>query len=267
MLPNVLQGMLNTGADAKPNCMLISNAKRMRFRPSLFAVCLTVATVACLLSLGRWQLHRAAEKQDMLQHHRQGLMQPAHQLPLSDNQGLTVEQYQRVQAQGKFINQHNFLLDNQFYRHRVGYDVITPLQLADGAWVLVDRGWVPMGLSRQNRPKIAEVAGQVSLEGHAYYPSEKTWVLSSVLDNPGQWPLLIEKINTDRLGKLLHHPLYPYIMRLDARSPHGFARDWKIVSMSPAKHHAYALQWFSMAIVVMIIFVGWNVRTANDRET
>jgi cytochrome oxidase assembly protein ShyY1 len=46
------------------------------------------------------------------------------------------------------------LIDNMVKQRKAGYFVITPFALAGGGWVLVNRGWVPLGASRAQRPAI-----------------------------------------------------------------------------------------------------------------
>lgn len=237
----------------------------MVFKPSWFAIFLTLITLFFLLSLGRWQLKRADEKRGMLQQFEQMELAKPTMMPTLKS-AANIVQYQRIRGEGRFINHRNFLLDNQFHQHRLGFNVITPLQLDNGNWVLVDRGWVPMGKSRQQLPGIDAIENAVTIEGRAYYPSNKTWVLSDVLDNRGQWPLIIEKVSIDKLAALLHHKLYPFIIRLNSDVEYGFIRDWKIVSMSPQRHIGYAVQWFTMAFVVLIIFIGWNLKKVERND-
>ena len=62
------------------------------------------------------------------------------------------------------------------------------------------------------------------------------------------------------LRQFLHKFVYPFIIRLDQQQPHGFLRDWPVVSMPPARHYGYAVQWFSMALVVFLIFISLNLK-------
>ena len=59
--------------------------------------------------------------------------------------------------------------------------------------------------------------------------------------------------------------VYPFIIRLDKQDTYGFVREWETVSMLPARHLAYALQWFAMAFVILIIFVALNLKKKNEK--
>ena len=52
----------------------------------------------------------------------------------------------------------------------------------------------------------------------------------------------------------------PYPVRIDDGQPGALAVDWQIVNVSPAKHRGYAVQWFTMAAVLAIIFL---MRSSN----
>ena len=41
----------------------------------------------------------------------------------------------------------------------------------------------------------------------------------------------------------------------DAAAPHGFVRKWQQPVMTPAKHQAYAVQWFSMSAVLCLVWL------------
>jgi hypothetical protein len=64
--------------------------------------------------------------------------------------------YLRVTARGRYDSRHRLLLDNQVRRGRAGYRVLTPLRMeGDPRVLLVDRGWVPLGASRDELPAVA----------------------------------------------------------------------------------------------------------------
>ena len=69
-----------------------------------------------------------------------------------------------------------------------------------------------------------------------------------------------DKINNLLQQKLCSHSpceISPNILLLDESVPGGFKREWHPVIMPPAKHKAYALQWFGMSFVLVIVFIFW----------
>src|SRR5918999_5519037 len=72
----------------------------------------------------------------------------------------------RVVARGRFVDEHTVYLDNKLRRGQPGYEVVTPLRL-DGMHVLVNRGWVHAGRTRETLPEVPVPPGEVRVEGLA----------------------------------------------------------------------------------------------------
>ena len=124
------------------------------FAPPIWAVGLTALGLAAFVSLGYWQLGRAQEKQALLDAFMSGSEDTVDATGLGFD-GLA--RYQRVRLRGAYDPTRQILLDNMpSAAGRPGYRVLTPLQRADGqGWVLVDRGWVPLGATRADLPDVA----------------------------------------------------------------------------------------------------------------
>lgn len=221
---------------------------------------LSACCIGLFMRLGVWQWSRGLEKAAILKRH--GRTHPLKDL----NQGVAVKPGDSVRASGHFDNQHSFLLDNQFYQHRVGFNVLTPLKLENGHWILVDRGWVPAKPNRRDLPDIHPLTGHYTFNGEAYMPSDKARVLSERLDNEGTWPLIIEKVTLTKLSKRLDIELLPFIIRLDKGATFGYTRAWQVVSMPPERHYGYAMQWFTFALVALVLFVYLNVEKKRGGE-
>lgn len=232
---------------------------KYHFKPHWTMVLLTVIAVGLFMRLGFWQLARAHEKQQMLK----AVDVLSKQTPIDWKPSAALpKQYQQVHVKGHFLPTA-LLLDNQYYRHQFGYDVITPLVLDNGQVILIDRGFVPAGQHRQTLPHIDSVNDGIDCIGSAYYPSNKQWVLGPVLDKMNKKLAIIEQIDIPFLREFLHKSIYPFIIRLDSQSMHGFIRDWPVVAMPVARHYGYALQWFIMALVIVILFIVLNVKKSD----
>lgn len=226
----------------------------IRFNPPWWGILLLISGLCLFIKLGLWQWSRAEEKVQLLEASKK---QATHVIDLSANQ--VPNQYQTVQAVGQFDDKHVFLLDNRYYHHRFGFEVLVPYKLKDNQYVLVDRGWVEGSLERKNLPQINPTIATESIQGVAYYPSKKIWTLGKNVNNQGQWPLVIEKIDFKQIAKVLNISLLPFVLRLDAADPNAFVRDWRVVTMLPVQHKGYAFQWFGMAIAAIIIFLVLNL--------
>lgn len=236
------------------------NLSQARFKPNITWTILTIVLTAFLMSLGFWQLHRAEEKKELL--------------GLAKSQALTApstwsldkaapQLFQRLVLQGHYLP-YTLLLDNQHSpEHQWGYHVINALEVAAGQVVLVDRGWVVGDLRRAVLPDIEIPEGVRSVHGQVYYPSAKGLVLGEIVEPHGALLAVIELVDTKLISNLLHKKVYPFIIRLDKLAPFGYARDWPVVSMPPQRHYAYALQWFAMALVLVVIYLVLNLKKAE----
>lgn len=230
-----------------------------RFTPKWWMVILSCLFIAVFLRLGFWQLGRAEEKKQMLAVQANF----AQKAPIVWKAGeAKPEQYQQLQVVGNYLPQI-LLFDNQHYQHQFGYHVLNPLQLNDKQVLLIDRGWVAGDINRQLLPEITVPTETQTLTGYAYYPSDN-WVLGPAYEEKKNNVTIIERIDTKLIGQFLHKSVYPFIIRLDKDNAQGYVREWSIVAMPAERHYAYALQWFAMALVILILFIALNLKKKYD---
>ena len=126
-----------------------------RFVPHAWAVVLTAVLVAAFVSLGWWQIGRAHEKQALMESFERGA---GTSVALDAADIGELPRYQHVSAAGQYEPARQILLDNMpSSTGQPGYRVLTPLHREGAARILlVDRGWVPLGATRQQLPVVAE---------------------------------------------------------------------------------------------------------------
>jgi surfeit locus 1 family protein len=192
------------------------------FRPRLWALALAAAACAAGIALGNWQSRRAEEKR-----------QP---LP-------------RVTVEGEFLPRHTVYLDNKMRRGRPGYEVVTPLKLrGSSSHVLVNRGWIEAG-KREVLPEVPTPAGEVRVEGIALERLPKVLVLG---DSKGK---LRQSVEVDAYAVETGLRLEPRVIEQHSDLPDGLARDWPPRGASAEKHEGYALQWYSLAALALVLLV------------
>lgn len=219
--------------------------------------------VSLLMSLGFWQLHRADYKRQLQAQYQQRSQQSP--VPFEQLSQFTDSTYYPVKISGHFDNQHQFLLDNQFYQHQAGYDVITPL-LPDkgGPAVLINRGWIAAGTDRQQLPQLPMIEQPVNLLG-IIQPVSKPFLLGSKLEIPKNtaWPRRIQLLDTKLLATQLGYPVAGQIVQLNRVSPYRFAPLWQPINTKAYIHTAYAFQWFCLAATLLICYVVVQVKRAK----
>lgn len=229
--------------------------RRLRWHLDWRLTLLALALLPVLLALGNWQLGRADEKARLqAAHDRQAMQAPVPLATVADDSA----DFTPLQASGRFDNERLFLLDNRVHGGTYGVEVIAPLVTAEGAVVLVNRGWIAADPGRRSLPAVAPVQGTVTVTGHLYRePAGKRWVANM---SDQQWPQLIQYPDPAELGERLGQPVRPFVLRLDAESPGALTVDWPVVNMAPATHVGYAVQWFSLAAALVM---AWLLASTN----
>lgn len=232
------------------------------FAPGLLPSVVTFLLLPLLLFLGSWQLDRAQFKQNLLLQYQQRLQ--AQPLLLQQvNSSWQNWRFYPLIISGHYDNDHSFLVDNKMYQHRPGYHVLTPFVVDDNRTLLINRGWIPLE-NRKNLPHIKPINGNQTITALIDIPARKPFLLSHRSES-NAWPRRIEAIELEQLAKELHTVLYPVVLLLSPDEKSGYVRDWQPVTltMPPARHIAYAVQWFSLAITLSIIFIIVNTKKAN----
>lgn len=215
--------------------------------------------IAFFVSLGFWQLSRADQKKTLLASYANRTQQaPLHSPDLHTGTDL---RFYRVELQGYFDNQHTLLLDNKTFHGRVGYEVYTPFKAIGLAEpILVDRGFVPLGKSRNSLPPIQAFSGPVTIKGLLTLPPAYVALGKIREPAPTSWPLRVQYIKGAELIPFLGYPLFPYIVTIEPGEPAAYSIEWQVVIMPPEKHIGYAVQWFALALTLLILFVVLNCR-------
>ena len=233
-----------------------------RFQPSVLMIGITLMAVVLFLALGFWQLERAAYKQTIADRFQERLNADFKPFEPGTKDWSAIE-YQPVILEGHYDNRHTLLLDNQLSRGRVGYHVLSPFVLTNGDLVLVNRGWVPIGHSRQQLPmiKTPRIANQV--KGSITVPVSTGFRMGQVSFS-GHWPQVIPYIDIAALQAGFTQRLLPVVIWLAPEHDDFYERDWRPVRQSPEKSQAYAVQWFCFAVIVFILFFILNLRRLNE---
>lgn len=226
------------------------------------ALCVTLS-LALLVNLGFWQLGRAADKRAL-----QREMQARQELPamaleqvqprsgiLREEQALAIENL-RVSVSGRYWNEGSFLVAFQFFQGAPGFELITPFLVAGSEEaLLVSRGWIAPGPGADGMPFVVPVAGEQTLTGQLHVPVA---VAGTTQVEGDAWPLRLRRMDLARAAQVLDRPVLPWVLRLSADSAGVHARHWPAVTLSTRSNIQYALQWFGMALVVLLVTLAMS---------
>jgi surfeit locus 1 family protein len=237
------------------------------FAPPAWGLLLTTLALAAFISLGSWQLGRAREKQALADSFVAGSRE------ILDATGLDfagLPRYQQVRLHGAYDASRQILLDNMpSSAGRPGYRVLTPLERSDGrGWVLVDRGWVPLGATREDLPDVAVDAGEREVSGILDgLPVPGLRIGPAAAPEASDWPRVMLFPTEADVESALGVEVESRIVLLDPEAPGGFERAWRpALGFGPERHLGYAVQWFAFAIVAVVIFIALNLRRARPDE-
>ena len=210
----------------------------LRFRPRAWAFVIAVAGCAGFIVLGNWQTGRAAEKR-------------AAQAALK-----------RVSLSGEFLPHYTVLLDLRMHRGRPGYHVVQPLQLAGGkGYVIVLRGWIEADARREHLPNVISPRGEQRIEGIAlekvpqYMEPQRPDAC-----RPGAMPCVWQNLRTDTFAAWSGLAVQPFVVEQTNAIGDGLVREWERPEATYLKNEMYALQWYSLAALCVVLFLVLSFR-------
>lgn len=217
------------------------------------------ALVAILgtLSLGRWQLSRAAQKEAILTVVEQrAAMSPLFGAALARLDNPASEIHRGVVLRGAWVPEQTVFLDNRPMNGKPGLYVVTPFRLeGSGAVFLVQRGWVARNfIDRMQVPEVATPGGPVEIQGRIAPPPAKLYEFPGTESGRIRQNLDLSAFATES-GLALRAVS---IQQLGTASD-GLLRQWPLVSAGVDKHHGYAFQWFALSGLIFILYVWFQI--------
>ncbi len=240
---------------------------RVKPQRSIIAIAALAAT-AGTARLGLWQLDRAAQKTAL---HEAQLAQrqrpPLGEAELPRNAAAAQAQQHRLATlRGRWLAPHTVALENRPMEARTGFYVFTPLALADGSAVLVQRGWVPRDLTDRTRVSAPPPpSGDIALSGRIALQAGRLYEFSGAGSGP-----IRQNLDLAEFARETGLPLRPFIViQEDGAVPanDGLLRRWPPPAADVQKHHGYAFQWFALSALVIGLYVWFQLlRPAHRRS-
>lgn len=217
-------------------------------------------------SLGVWQLGRAAEKRAIIDagaNRASAMKIGQREAPWSPALTAADLDQQQIILDGRWLIAQSVALDNRSLDGRFGVHVLTPLLLADGSMVWVNRGWMPSRPGQSQAPELPRAPDAASLSGVAQASVMRRMELSSdaaALRTSNLWQNFDWDAAAARLVQagLESRRVWPVIVWQSGENADGLVRRIPQVSNDPPKHLGYALQWFLMAVVAL--FFAWRMK-------
>ena len=235
----------------------MTQARRSTRRAVIAVVALAV--FAALVALGTWQLQRRVWKLDLIERVEARVRAPAVAAPARDrwsNIGAWNDEYRRVRASGTYLRDADTFVQAVTERG-AGFWVLTPLQLADGSALLVNRGFVPP----EARAQVAPPTGPVTVAGLLRLTEPGGGFLRRNDPAANRWfSRDVQAIGAARgLASLA-----PYFVDadLDASGTTPPAGGLTVVAFAN-NHLVYAITWYTLAL--MVAAAAWRLMREEPR--
>lgn len=251
---------------------------------TLAALILLALLAYLFISLGNWQLRRAAERTAITQAIDAGRARPP--LPLSaQTSHHDLQPWRPATATGVWRNDLTVLLENRSHQGQPGYWVSTPLMMSDRDAVLVLRGWLPRYTGDTGQPiapKVPALSGQQTISGELLERVPRLFELpgwaggggtqlpARLPESNGSHPV-VQNLDLVALSTATGLKFLPVVLAQTAppraaasSTPVGQANalvyDWPEPSQDANQNRGYALQWFGFAAIAVVawLLIAWR---------
>jgi surfeit locus 1 family protein len=227
----------------------------MRVLPTLATV--VVVTIGVLA--GNWQRDRLAQKVALADQVAAVAKMPPAAFP-RDVESWTAWRFRTVEATGRYDAARQILLDNRVHAGRVGYHVVTPLRMADGRNLLVNRGFVAAGPTRAMLPDVPPPDGDVTVRGRVNMPARFL-----ELGEPQKQRVVWQNLHPERYAQAMGIEVLPIVVEALGGPPDGLVRDWPPPNVDTGPHRGYMLQWYAFAALALGLWSWFTFRRLRRR--
>ena len=264
--------MQGKAALTEDNFAQVANELKARRKPAAAPISWPFVTFMIILALvctglGAWQMQRLGEKQALIASVQERVSLDAVALPPLDEWVALdpdVYDFRPVKLTGEFVPGNTVLVFTSLSnpkgaREGAGYWVMTPFALEEGGTIIVNRGFVPQAtksLFDESEDAIALPQGKIRVTGLARV-SEKVNTFT-----PG--PVLAERVeyvrSIERMSAMMDDKLAPFAafyVDQAASGPDVLPQGGETKLSFPNRHLEYAITWFALAAVTLLMTLGW----------
>ena len=220
---------------------------------NLLAVVFVVGMSALCIRLGFWQISRLHEKQRLNAALRSALASTPVAIGAATPADSAVGR--RVEVTGRYDEHRQLLLAGRAHAGAPGVSVVTPLVLANGTAVLVERGWLYSDDATHAHPERWPEPGERTVVGvaRAFERHAGRSAPISLSADPDTTLLSARWLDRDSIASAFPYALAPFVVK---QLP-GPGVPSEPIRTEPAPydetmHLSYAIQWFLFAAILSI---------------
>jgi surfeit locus 1 family protein len=234
---------LSAADDGRP-----ADSPARRFRLRLVPTLAAIGAVAVCVAAGNWQRDRMHAKESLRrQYDAAATAAPVALASLPAVADWPSLRYRPVTATGEYLADRQIFIDNKVAAGRAGFHVVTPLALADGRVVLVNRGWIAQKSSRAVLPDappppgVATVRGRIAIPAAGYLELKPETASGPIRQN----------LDPARFAAATGLAALPAVIEATAAPvpDDGLLRDWPAPDFGIETHRIYMVQWYAFALL------------------
>ncbi len=233
---------------------------------------LVLLVVPAFFLLARWQLHRLDERRAenyAVSSHADAAPVPVAEVMTAgaapDSVG-PAQEWREITATGRYETAGEQLVRRRPLDGANGFWVVTPLRLADGSVLLVNRGWIAAGADATSSPEVpAAPSGEVTVTGR---------VRLSQSADPSAHDLPAGQVSDlDVRAAAVEGPVFPAYLELVSSDPpesgDPAVRALPLPPLDDGPHLSYAVQWIAFAVIAVggfVLLVRGEARRERDES-
>lgn len=265
---------------------------RFFFKPALIPSLCTGILITLFLYLSHWQWSKGIDRRD-LELTTEQIILSTKKTPLTLPKA--AELYQQLQLglsdasiaiNGQFAHAPLIIWDSRIYQQKTGYYLLAPFTPSSDpeSVILINLGWHPLiNQRRETLPFASLLQDQLTITGTLFIPHANRFVLDNTPIRGAKEQILVQRIESIQLSKLLDQKVYPFMIQADPDNnllnqdlnhkdnllETGLIRDWikrTEIGINADKHFGYALQWFSFALILLGLYIGLNLHRSMPQS-
>jgi surfeit locus 1 family protein len=226
---------------------------------------MTLPAVLGALALGNWQVQRLQWKNELIAE-RQARREAPPLAALPERFDPAQHEFRKLRVTGRFLHEKEIHLAALTPRGNHGFHIITPLQLNRGGTVFVNRGWVPRDRKESSSRSAGQIESEASVAGYIRVPQPLTWAqrLSNIKNDfkKNVW-LYLDLREMARFTGLTDAK--PFVLEAGPEENRGGFPVGGVTRFEiPNDHLQYAITWYSMAIIGIVIYLLFHRRRARE---
>jgi surfeit locus 1 family protein len=213
---------------------------------------LAVVSAVVMAGLGSWQVQRLVWKKDLIAERTASIAAP----PITLEGGGVGHSklpptWRRVRLSGIYLNDKSLLVGPRSFRALPHWRLVTPLQLAGGGIVLIDRGWVPDQRKQEALRHVFRPAGLVVVEGIVRQPAPSGFFAPDNVPARDSW----FRVAPEKMGlRLALSAVAPFwVVAQGTRRGDSFPIPDGSVTMPSNNHLQYVVTWYGLSLCALVI--------------